>query len=110
MRVLMYAQLVAFCAGCLLLSIALRSAHAHDYWSNGKRVDPVTKNLCCDGGDTKELDPHTVIEEQGGFRLLDTGEFIPFDRVQPSPDNSIWASRWGFPRPSTQCFFYPSGS
>ncbi|SDR58276.1 hypothetical protein SAMN05519103_06067 [Rhizobiales bacterium GAS113] len=81
-------------------------ASAHDFWANGRRVDPVTKNLCCSGSDTKELDPSLVKLERGGFRLADTNEFIPFERVQPSPDNAIWVSRWGG---QSKCFFYPSG-
>ena len=80
-------------------------ASAHDFWSNGHRVDPITKNLCCSGSDTKELDPSMVGAVTGGFYLRDTGEFIPFDRVQPSPDNAIWVSRWGG---QSKCFFYPS--
>ncbi|MFI5016255.1 MAG: hypothetical protein ACHQAY_28305 [Hyphomicrobiales bacterium] len=80
-------------------------ASAHDFWSDGRRVDPLTKNLCCSGADTKELDPSLVKAEPGGFRLTDTNEFIPFARVQPSPDNAIWVSRWGG---QSKCFFYPS--
>ena len=86
-------------------SVVNLPARAHDYWSNGHRVDPITKNLCCSGADTKELDPKLVKAEQGGFRLMDTNEFIPFERVQPSPDNAIWVSRWGC---TSKCFFYPS--
>lgn len=81
-------------------------AYAHDYWANGRRVDPVTKNLCCSGSDTKELDPSLVKQEKGGYRLADTDEFIPFERVQPSPDSAIWVSRWGG---QSKCFFYPYG-
>jgi hypothetical protein len=91
-------------AVAVLTVFALPSA-AHDYWSDGHRVDPMTKTLCCSGADTKELDPSLVKAEQGGFRLIDTNEFIPFERVQPSPDNAIWVSRWGG---TSKCFFYPS--
>jgi hypothetical protein len=86
--------------------LALASpASAHDYWSDGRRVDPVTKNLCCSGADTKELDASLVKQEKGGYLLIDTNEFIPFERVQPSPDSAIWVSRWGG---TSKCFFYPS--
>src|SRR6476620_9939814 len=85
MRIFAVATILAFAT----------SASAHDLWANGRRVDPVTKNLCCSGADTKELDPSLVKLERGRFRLADTDEFIPFERVQPSPDNAIWVSRWG---------------
>ncbi|SDR10080.1 hypothetical protein SAMN05519103_00743 [Rhizobiales bacterium GAS113] len=87
-----------------MLYAGAQPVRAHDYWSDGKRVDPITKNLCCSGSDTKELDPAVVKPVAGGFLLTDTHEFIPADRVQPSPDSAIWASRWGG---ETRCFFYP---
>ncbi|MBV8184800.1 MAG: hypothetical protein JOY76_08940 [Hyphomicrobiales bacterium] len=43
-------------------------------------------------------------QQKGGYLLIDTNEFIPFERVQPSPDNAIWVSRWGG---TSKCFFYP---
>ena len=64
-------------------SVVNLPARAHDYWSNGHRVDPITKNLCCSGADTKELDPKLVKAEQGGFRLMDTNEFIPSSVSNP---------------------------
>ena len=79
-------------------------AFSHDTWKTGIAVDPVTKNKCCGWNDTKEIDQSLVLPLKGGFFLLDTHEFIPFARVQPSQDNSIWASRWGG---ETKCFFYP---
>ncbi len=77
---------------------------AHDFWKTGEAVDPQTKNKCCGWNDTKELDPKVVVPMKGGFFLMDTHEFIANARVQPSQDNSIWASRWGG---ETKCFFYP---
>jgi hypothetical protein len=95
MRIIAIAALMAFAV----------PAGAHDYWADGRRVDPMTKNLCCSGSDTTELDPSLVKAEKGGYLLTDTNEFIPFSRVQPSPDNAIWVSRWGG---TSKCFFYPS--
>lgn len=77
---------------------------AHDYWQNGDKVDPKTKAMCCNGSDTKQFDLSLLKPVEGGFLLLDTKEFIPYERVQPSPDENVWVSRWGG---QTKCFFYP---
>jgi hypothetical protein len=82
-------------------------AWPHDFWKNNHIVDPQTKQWCCSDADTKEIDASLVGIVKGGFYLRDTGEFIANDRVQASPDGSIWVSRWGDPK-TTKCFFYPS--
>ncbi len=92
-------------AVALIFLLWSADAQAHDFWSNGRKVDPITKQLCCSGSDTTQLSIKMIeIEKDKGIKLLDTGELIPFDRVQPSPDDNIWVSRWGG---STKCFFYP---
>ena len=90
----------------IMIAMLLGSpAAAHDYWSDGRKVDPITKQLCCSGADTTQIPLKMLKMEMVGVRLLDTGELIPFERIQPSPDDNIWVSRWGG---STKCFFYPS--
>lgn len=76
----------------------------HDTWLNGKEVDPRTKRMCCGNNDTKLLDDSQVHAVKGGFLIDDTGEIVPYDREQPSPDGRYYISRWGG---STACFFGP---
>lgn len=90
-----------------LLMLLSAPAAAHDYWEGGEKVDPQTKARCCNGSDTKIIEPKLVKEVTGGFQLLDTNEFIPFERVQPSPDENIYVSRWVSSPKETKCFFYP---
>jgi hypothetical protein len=95
----------ALCLG--LCCLAAGPAAAHDHWWNGKEVDPITKRVCCGDNDAKHLDKSQVQVVKGGYRLLDTGEFVPFAHAQPSVDGEYWVFRWGNPR-KTQCFFAPA--
>jgi hypothetical protein len=90
-----------------LFCLAAGPAAAHNHWWNGKEVDPVTKRVCCGDNDAKHLDKSEVQVVKGGYRLLDTGEFVPFAHAQPSVDGEYWVFRWGNPR-KTQCFFAPA--
>ena len=96
----------------LLALIALASpfsnSAAHDFWINGSKVDPVTKNFCCGAGDCRALPKSMVKVERYGYRLLDTNELISFSRTQPSPDGEYWVCRWGEGTRTgkeTKCFF-----
>lgn len=91
----------------IVATLMTTPALAHDFWGNGQEVDPVTKQLCCGKGDAHVLDERTAIARGNGYYLKDTGETIPYGRVQPSPDGLIWAFRWGG---ETKCFFAPVGS
>jgi hypothetical protein len=79
-------------------------ARAHDFWIDGKAVDPITKKLCCGEGDCKVISLSLAHVTHVGYRLDDTGETIPWHRVQISPDAAMWRCRWGG---QTQCFFAP---
>lgn len=92
----------------ILLVPGLSRAAAHDFWINGSKVDPVTKNFCCGAGDCRAMPKHQIRIERYGYRLLDTNELISFARAQPSPDGEYWVCRWGAGTRSgeeTKCFF-----
>src|SRR6202012_5783263 len=84
--------------------LAATPVAAHDFWANGKEVDPVTKRVCCGQADAKLLDKTEVQVVPGGYKLDDTGEIVPYDHAQPSVDGQYWVFRWGG---GTQCFFAP---
>ncbi len=84
-------------------------AQAHEKWWNGTEVDPATKRMCCGDNDIKHLTREEVRITREGYLLHDTGETIPFARVQPSPDGEFWVFRWGSPVVA-QCFFAPVGA
>ena len=101
--------------GAFLLSLTSPAKAHDDYWSKGK-TDPVTGSLCCSSGgprpDDVVLSQDQVVAVKGGFFLKDTGEFVPDERVQPSPDYQVHAFRWGCHKNGetidcTKCFFYP---
>ena len=100
-----------------LLAAGGGTAAAHDFYSNTS--DPQTRLACCGGDDCAPIRSRDVEERPGGFRYLPTGEFIPYRRVQRSPD-------WSFHRcvyrqtisqgagrlyrsGETRCFFAPPG-
>jgi hypothetical protein len=89
--------------GCLVL-FGISKAAAHDFWIDGKKVDPIMKGLCCGENDCQMISLEIAHVTQIGYRLDDTGETIPWHRVQPSPDSAMWRCRWGG---QTQCFFAP---
>ena len=91
-----------------VLSLSSNVCFAHEFWLNGRKVDPVTKNFCCGADDCKVLSKDLVRVEQYGYRLLDTDEVVSFTRAQPSPDGEYWVCRWGAGTktgPETKCFF-----
>ena len=88
-----------------LLALAT-PASAHDKWWSGREVDPATQRYCCGDNDIKHLTKEEVKLVPGGYRLGDTGEFVPETRTQPSVDGEYWVFRWGNPV-QTQCFFAP---
>ena len=89
-------------------------ALAHDFWSNGERVDPVTKQLCCSESEHFQLSAAQVETLPDGFRV--TGEFetgeghvslnelVPSARTMPSPDGRYHVN---IIDGRVQCFFAP---
>lgn len=95
-------QIKAAFLACALLSMT--PALAHNFWLNSAQVDPQTKLLCCGQNDCHLIPVTNAHPTSAGYSLDDTGEVIPWPRVQPSPDGGIWACRWGG---ETKCFFAP---
>jgi len=87
-----------------MLALFAAPALAHDFWLDGSRVDPLTKAMCCGENDTKQVPRELVEQTRAGLRFRDTGETIPWARVQPSPDGAYWRSTWGG---ETKCVFAP---
>jgi hypothetical protein len=87
-----------------LAFVGITEAAAHDFWIDGKKVDPITKKLCCGDNDCQIISLEIAHVTQVGYLREDTGEMIPWHRVQPSPDGAMWRCRWGG---QTQCFFAP---
>lgn len=81
--------------------------------------DPVTNRLCCNGKDCEPYPAASVREgrSNGVFGyFLDTGEFIPIQRVIPSPDGQFHRCTYHYNVPSsnakigdTRCFAAPMG-
>jgi hypothetical protein len=88
----------------VLVATPITAASAHDFWIDRRKVDPLTKKLCCGENDCQIVPEDVVHITPSGYRLDDTGETIPLARVQPSPDGLTWRCRWGG---QTQCFFSP---
>jgi hypothetical protein len=88
----------------LIVMAFVPRASAHDFWIDGRHVDPATKKLCCGENDCRMVPLETAHVTHDGYRLEDTDEVIPWSRVQPSPDGAMWRCRWGG---QTQCFFAP---
>ena len=82
---------VVIFAACL--AALARTARAHDFWSNGSRVDPLTKQLCCGQGDHIELTDDQVTRVPGGYEIM--GDFVDGKSIQPSPDSRWHINRWG---------------
>lgn len=97
------AILVAGMLAVLALCLYAAGAHAHEAWIDGTQVDPQTKRYCCGNNDAFHLEPSQVRVTRDGYKL-DTGETIPFERTQPSPDGEFWKFVWGG---QVQCFFAP---
>jgi len=87
---------------------------AHDFWSNGQRVDPATKFLCCGNSDHFELNEDQVTFVEKGFRIqgvfvTDEGavrldQTVPANRAQPSPDGKYHIN---LVDGRIRCFFAP---
>jgi len=68
---------------------------------------------CCSGYDCRPVESGMVLEENGGFTIRTTGEFIPYTdiRVKPSLDDHIhWCSKDGKDDGATICIFVPPKS
>lgn len=68
---------------------------------------------CCSGFDCRDVPADWVVEERGGFRVVPTGEVVPFadSRLKLSPDGlTHWCSVAGANDGRTLCLFLPPRS
>jgi hypothetical protein len=79
---------------CICLSVLVVPASGHDWWLNGKEVDPVLKLMCCGPNDTKLVDSLVRLSADGKSIYFNDRptEIILFSRIQPSPDGHWWRS------------------
>jgi hypothetical protein len=81
---------------------------ADDIWINReRRVDPVSKEWCCNDKDCQPVPVSKIREVKGGYVYIPTQEFIPNSRVQDSPDGEFWRCEYSFGQKygQTRCFF-----
>jgi len=87
-----------------LTLVAWDGASSHDFWINGKNVDPITKKLCCGESDCKLVPTDAVHVTSEGYKFDDVPYVVPMARAQVSPDGKYWRCIWGG---EVQCFFAP---
>lgn len=90
--------------------LLITPALSHEWWGNGKEVDPITRQNCCGKSDCKVLDEKTLkrkvtkygielefpnpVPPANGLKHLwkpVIKDIISHKRVQPSPDGKYWA-------------------
>ena len=70
---------------------AITAANAHELWRNGDPVPDWVKQSCCGAEDLHNFDVSEVRIVQGGYLIPGWPKVIPFDKVLPSPDETVWA-------------------
>jgi len=81
------------------------SASAHDSWINQGGYRNTAGEWCCGEGDCFEQHGvQNVTLPTVGYRLP-SGEFVPLNETQPSPDGKFW--RCKRPDGTRRCFFRP---
>lgn len=96
--------LAAVVLALLVLLIAPRSVHSHEWYDNYKDSNKVP---CCGGKDCKELPSEVVRVVSGGYLVVIPGiyeELIPYHEALPSEDNHYHICIRGGER---KCFFAP---
>ena len=101
---------------CVLLGglAAAAPSFAHDFWSNGVVVDPVTKWICCSKSDHFVLTANEVHKIKDGFLVtghfetpdgdFDIDQIIHPERIMPSPDGYFHVF---IVDDEVRCFFAP---
>jgi len=90
------------------LFLAIRFSHAHDSWISRNGYRSWNGTWCCGDNDCFAVE---AAEVPGGYKLADTGEFVPTWQVQPSRDNQYWRCHTllnGVKK--VRCFFAPLSS
>ena len=106
--------LLAIIAAFFVIVAALfGDAHGHDHgegsWINNQRLtDPVSGEWCCNIQDCRE-ETDNIKAEDGGYRVIDTGEFIPAKRVIWKSPGGWWRCRYlaGEQAGKTRCLIGP---
>jgi hypothetical protein len=107
---------IFLCSPSLTTSIALvcimsgpAIAHDdHDWIRQGGYRSPATAEWCC-GKDDCVVVPAVEIEAaEPGWRIIPTGETVPYRETLPSQDGHFW--RCHRPNGSRRCFFAPPGT
>ena len=97
--------ILAAVAATAMLSLA--SAHGPAEWIARGSYKNAAGELCCGERDCFELAEGDVSITAAGYRIVSTGETVPFSESQPSPDGHFWRCQWGGMR---KCFFAPPPS
>jgi hypothetical protein len=86
-------------AAAMVLVMSARPAQPHDWY-------PLA---CCSGIDCGPVEPAEVKAVNGGWFIPATGEFIPFDKAQISPDGGFHrcTMKAHDPKSKTRCLFVP---
>lgn len=86
------------------LALATTPAFTHDSWISNGGFRNTAGEWCCGEGDCFTIPADQVKIVSAGY-LLKTGETVPFNEAQPSPDGVFW--RCKRPDGSRRCFFAP---
>lgn len=91
--------------GTLVLLLSLLSiCYAHDHWINKGGYKNGAGELCCGERDCWVVHAHHVSLPAPGYRVFETGEWVPEGEALPSQDGQFWRCAWGGKR---KCFFAP---
>lgn len=80
------------------------SAHSLADWIGRGGHKNSAGELCCGERDCAVVHAHHVTLPAPGYRVFETGEFVPEAEAMPSPDGAYWRCAWGGKR---KCFFAP---
>ncbi len=83
-------------------------ALAHDSWISRSRLfDPLSRQWCCNEHDCAPVDANGVREENGGYRIGETGENIPYSRVIWQSEDGRWWRCRNLVNNATRCLIGP---
>jgi len=83
-------------------------AVAHDHWiSNARMTDPQSGEWCCNHIDCSAVPAGGVRESSGGFRIAETSETIPYQRVIWKSQDGLWWRCRNMATNATRCLIGP---
>lgn len=80
-------------------------AGGHDSWISGGSYRNAAGEWCCGDADCNVVHAQHVSLPAPGWRVAETGEFVPEAESTPSQDGAFWRCRR--PDGSRRCFFAP---